>query len=100
MFEKNELPKGWIALDEKTANTIVKELKKEVPKGHVLYGLDYVALAKHENSDDYLFSVVGANAPLYSVHLTWSKESDPFWPASVQFENKDTFIHGWKKIFE
>lgn len=100
MFEENELPKSWIPLDEKTAMSLVKELKNEAPKGHVLYGLDCTALAKHENSDDYLFSVAGASAPLYSVHLTWSKESDPFWPASVPFESKDNFIHDWEKIFD
>ena len=51
-------------------------------------------------SDDYLFAVVGESAPLYAVHLTWSKESDPFWPASVPFRSKEDFIHGWEKIFD
>ncbi len=93
MFEESELPKDWILLADEAAVSLEIELKKEAPKGHILYGLECTALARHKITDDCLFKVLGADAPLYSVYLTGSIESDPFWPVSEPFESKEEFIH-------
>jgi hypothetical protein len=100
MFNESELPEGWYLLSKESATAMEKELHREICKGHVLYGLECFAIARREDRDDFLFSVKGATAPIYSVHLTWSEETSPEWPYAVPFESKQAFIHGWKRIFE
>ena len=61
------------------------ELKKELSKGHVLFGLHIEVLAKREDNDDIL---VSTDQGYFIVHLTWSgkQEKEPF-PSIDHFES-------------
>jgi len=89
MFTESELPEGWDFLSRESAAAMEIELHREICEGHVLYGLECFAIARREDRDDFLFSVQGAAAPIYSVHLTWSwsEETSPDWPYAVSFES-------------
>ena len=100
MFTENELPDGWCLLGEKESRAMEAELERETCNEHILYQKKVVAIARREDRDDFLFSAKGAEHPLYSVHLTWSQESDPFWPHTTPFVSKSDFIFNSKKIFE
>jgi len=100
MFTENELPEGWYLLGEKESRAMEAELDREVCKEHILYEKKVTAIARREDRDDFLFSAKESEHPLYSVHLTWSKESDPFWPHTTSFVSKLDFIFNSKKIFE
>lgn len=91
MFTEDELPKGWRLLNEKESRSMEEELSKEVCNEHVLYKKKVIAIARREDRDDFLFSAINAKHPLYSVHLTWSQESDPLWPKTTAFTNKAEF---------
>lgn len=58
------------------------ELRREVGRGHVLYGKVVRVLALGGNGDDVLFAVDGPTISYAVVHLTWrgSQEPNPTWP--------------------
>ncbi len=56
IFE-NELDGDWYLLDNSQSNKMTDELAKEVCSEHELFGLEYVALARIDGRDDFLFSV-------------------------------------------
>lgn len=61
------------------------ELKREIAKGHPLWGVDVIAIAIGGNGDDVLFEI--PNGKYAYVHLTWRKETKPDWPHCEIFEN-------------
>ena len=74
---------------------MIRELRRELSRGHVLSGSQVAALAQNPESDDVLFLVEGSNT-LAEVHLTWSKESDPDWPMTTVYET----MHAWLASFD
>lgn len=98
MFTQDELPEGWVKLNDKEVDDAVKELRRELCKGHVLYGKEFMAIARREDRDDFLYYIKDSDVPLYSVHLTWNKESTPEWPYADAFESKEDFLSGWQRI--
>ena len=77
-------PAGW---QPKTpADVLERELRREVCKGHPLFGVECRAIAfGREEPDDVLFLTDNPFAPLAFVHLTWRIESDPAWPHAVLY---------------
>lgn len=99
MFTQDELPEGWLILNEKEVDGAAKELRKEMCKGHVLYGKEILAIARREDRDDFLFYVKNSDVALYSVHLTWNKENAPEWPYAAAFESKENFYQYGSEFF-
>lgn len=62
-----------------------RELVYELPKGHVLFGEPFRLLGRRVDRDDFLFQLEGGRVA--SVHLTWSRETDPAWPSTTIFAN-------------
>jgi len=64
------------------------ELKKEVKKGHSLYGLNFEAYAVCYRNDDVLFKL--SNGKVAIVHLTWAgKREKPPWPSTSIYASLD-----------
>jgi len=57
------------------------------------------AVARRDGRDDYLF-LDEQSQKYYSVHLTWSIETDPFWPNTTEFSDFNEFFQNWRKIFD
>lgn len=49
-----------------------------MPPKHLLFGRPARLLARDERSDDFLSQV--GESEVAQVYLTWSAETDPFWP--------------------
>lgn len=71
----------------KFAGQLEEELRRELGPRHPLRDRPARAIARSTNSDDVLFTIAGAEAPLAVVHLSWSgrAEADPRWPSFVPF---------------
>jgi hypothetical protein len=70
--------------------SIEAELEREVPPGHVLYGLRCRAVAYNtDDSDDFVFVTDRADVQVAYVHLTWRPEHDPKWPYTVAYPGWD-----------
>lgn len=62
------------------------ELHREMPAGHVLYGLDTKVVAVCTwTHNDFIFVTSEPDKPIALVHLTWSEETDPAWPHATVF---------------
>ena len=88
----SRLPAGWVVVDPVAARALATELGREVSRSHVLHGCSFTAIARRGDRDDVLFEVVGAQAKLYVVHLTWRKESSSEWPAATAFADFEAFL--------
>jgi hypothetical protein len=69
---------AWRLLSHEEAAAMERELARELPRGHLLEGRAVRATARRDDCDDVAFLV---DDRLCVVHLTWSVESDPRWPA-------------------
>jgi hypothetical protein len=79
MSDEPKLPDGWGHVD---SEGFVAQLRREVSKGHQLYGHTLQAIAKRDDRDDALFR--GPSGELFVVHLTWRQGAEPPpWPLIV-----------------
>ncbi len=78
----------WTATGQ-LADNLVKELEREVTKGHALWQVNATAIAQRTDSDDVLFEIEDGGRKYAVVHLTWSgePESDNRWPHSWIFDS-------------
>ena len=60
------------------------ELHREIPAGHILYGVKVKVIGNRIDCDDFLFAL--PNGRFAWVHLTWKVESSPEWPATLIYE--------------
>lgn len=67
--------------------TLVKELKKELGKGHFLFHKQIYAVAKCETNDDVLYVTAGESGTdiYYIFHLTYSKQNPAEFPKYEKF---------------
>jgi len=72
---------AWFPLERDQALKMERELQRELPAGHALYGYTTRAVARGTDCDDVAFVVDGAR--LCIVHLTWRAETDPRWPHTL-----------------
>ena len=78
-------------------DTLVAELKRELPSGHVLEGLDFTTIAVDQSTHkDFLFATSDEHRPFACVHLTFIKESKPPWPWTSVFET----LEAWQQEME
>jgi hypothetical protein len=85
----------WVGFTEKQqerAMLLSSRLRSDLPQGHLLSGLDLMAVAARTDRDDVLFEVIGVEKPLALVHMTWRKETDPRWPQTRLFRNWQQWI--------
>jgi len=68
------------------------QLKSDVPPKHVLYGLKARAVATRIDRDDVLFEIEGGQTPLAVVHMTWQKETGPYWPKTKLFQSWEQWV--------
>jgi hypothetical protein len=84
----------WRAAD----TPLEEQLRREVPRGHVLYGLSARAVARRQDNDDVLFELFGADllAGFALVHLDWRSRPGRFteWPHTVPFPTFDDWVRG------
>lgn len=83
----------WVKVGQH-ADNLVKELRREVVRGHALWGKAVRAIAQRTDSDDVLFEVEGV-VPTYAVvHLTWSGEPevDARCPDAKLFPSLDQWV--------
>lgn len=80
------LPEGWEILPNEIRRTFEEELRREVARGHPLYGETVVAIAKCVGCDDVLFSIEGEYVRWTVVHLTFARHpEEPPWPMAERF---------------
>lgn len=89
------LPEGWFRASADEARRLFDELRRELPRDHVLHGVAVEAFAHRGGTrDDVLFRRIEDPARFVMVHLTWRgcTEVDARWP-SVVFEGTfDEFL--------
>lgn len=69
---------GWSRISGREAETLERELLRELPTGHVLTMLPVRAFARRLDRDDVAFELEDGRRCV--VHLTWRVEADPDWP--------------------
>ncbi len=90
-LEPPGLPEGWRAIRGDERLHVEREIRREVPPGHVLHGASFTPLARRASRDDVLVRAGRAPRSLYLVHLTWREETDPAWPATRPFRTLADF---------
>jgi hypothetical protein len=65
------LPLGWEYLVPDEAVGRLIELKRELPPGHLLFGIPVETFASRIGDDDTLFRSLGEPDRFTLVHLTW-----------------------------
>src|SRR5215472_494224 len=86
---------GWLepwspVKNQQHAAWLERELKKEVVRGHVLFGRAAMAVAVRADQDDVLFQISDPTQ-LAVVHLTWAARADrPPWPS--------TSLQGYERV--
>jgi len=100
MSSAAQLPKKWSALRPEDVGRLEEELARETCDGHPLCGARVKALYRRYPHDDVLFEVFDRDFPFYCVHLTWSKETDPFWPYITRFRSLDDFCANYEMTLQ
>ncbi|MFA7447322.1 MAG: hypothetical protein WCY77_02700 [Weeksellaceae bacterium] len=91
-FGLNFLEPYWDALEmeENSIQSLINELKIELPENHVLYNESYELIARKTNNDDIILEL--DNGRIAVVHLTWkSKTEVDGYPITRIYENKIDF---------
>ncbi|WP_050507484.1 MULTISPECIES: hypothetical protein [Streptomyces] len=91
------LPAPWWVPDDGVLHGLERELHRELPPDHPLYGARVRAAARCEACDDVLFRVTDRSFRWAVVHLTWSgrQEQSP-WPRTTplaDLEGPQHFLH-------
>lgn len=86
------LPTGWHTPSPREADLLLQELMRGLPKGHELEGIPLIVGARAEGTDDVLFCSLDGQGPVFLVHLTWQKETDPRWPSTRKYQSMAEFL--------
>lgn len=82
-------PESWKAdLDEAHRLSLLRELHRELPEGHILRGRTCKPLAVLVRDPDTVAIELDCGG-YAAVHLTWHKEADPKWPHTTLYETLD-----------
>lgn len=91
-LEQADLPDDWLPLRGNEASFALEELRRELPKGHVLSARKLFPLARHrEEEEDILVRTLGTDTLLWRVHLTLRSEIDPQLPRARPFRDLAEF---------
>lgn len=85
--------KPWYA---DNSESLASELLREVPRGHELYGIPVVAIARRYDRDDVLFALQDGTGRVATVHLTWQVETDSAWPKVRIFSGMPVWLEEMK----
>jgi hypothetical protein len=83
----------WFAVESgEQRSTLETELRQEIARTHVLFGLKVSALGHRRDQDDVLFAL--EDGRVAEVHLTWrgTAETDPRWPEMVFFPSLTAWV--------
>jgi hypothetical protein len=69
--ERYELPEGWFWPDADEARSLHAELQREMPPGHLLYGLSVNTFATRRGTDDVLVRHEDDPDRFTVIHLSW-----------------------------
>lgn len=83
--------KPWIKLEDAEISKISIELNNELNPKHKLYGLNFRAICKRIDCDDYGFEILDEPRRFVIVHLSWKHPDMDQWPESEIFNNYDSF---------
>jgi hypothetical protein len=86
----------WEPVDDATAETLTRELFRELPRNHVLAGVEVRAVARRRDSDDVAFRLTDGR--LCVVHLTWRAETDPAWPRVAVLASGATLMQNLRAL--
>ena len=91
------LPPNWVQLEPAEALSLEAELRREVPRTHLLYGRNLRAAARHAGHDEVLFISREGGGEVFCVHLTWAIEKDPEWPWTESYRDQSDFAVRWPR---
>lgn len=66
-----QLPEGWEYPDAEAGAGLHDELQRELPHGHLLYGVAVETFAAAIGNDDVLFRHMNQQDRFTVIHLTW-----------------------------
>jgi len=79
----------WYSIADNAAQVqaMEAELRRELGRGHPLFGVPVRAVARREDRDDVLFTLEDGTGRVAVVHLTWtySPPERPPWPSTMVF---------------
>lgn len=79
-------------LDDDASGTAERELHREAPVGHALYGIPVTLIARRCDCDDVLFRLADGSGRYAGVHLSFSVETDPNWPFTTIYDSLAHFV--------
>ena len=74
----------------------VGELRRELPPGHVLFGVSVSAVARRYDRDEVLFALDDGSGRVAAVHLTYAREAQPTWPSTRLFDSLEAWTESMK----
>jgi hypothetical protein len=69
--ESYKLPDGWFWPDAQESQILPAELQRELPPGHLLYGVPVLLFATRRGIDDVLFRHRDEPDRFTVIHLSW-----------------------------
>jgi len=95
------LPIGWFASSPVKSTELHDELRKELPPGHRLHGIEVHVIAHREGTDDILCQHINDPDQFTVVHLSWigKTEIDPNHPYVEADGSFDAFLEYENRFF-
>jgi hypothetical protein len=70
------LPLGWFPSDPKRSSELHAELKRELPRGHILFEKPVTVVAHREGTDDILCRHIEDPSRFTVIHLSWIRKEE------------------------
>lgn len=71
-WPSEELPGGWVELNDRESGSFKRELKKEIARKHPLFGRGLTPVAKCRGCDEILVDITN-ELTWALVHVTWRR---------------------------
>src|SRR5688572_25990080 len=84
----------WHPIAEVTSvEVLAQELRAELSRHHVLFGIGVRAVGRRQDCDDVLFELLDGSGRFAVVHLTYARhpEPDPCWPETTLYDSWSDF---------
>ena len=92
----SDLSDQWMSVEPGRANEYRAEVRRECPAGHPLHGVDVEPLTIRVLLKELVGWVPDRRVWAW-VHLTWTVETDPRWPATHLFPEWDFLIEALRE---
>ncbi|MBC8061295.1 MAG: hypothetical protein H7Y18_11590 [Clostridiaceae bacterium] len=80
-----------------TNKYFIEEAKREIKKGHPLYGETIYSTAKCDSNDDVMYVISGERYVI--IHLTYSGNTDISYPHFILFKNLEEALNYIEKRY-